>query len=323
MKWSSVMVIVLISIFFGGVFCLSHFCLTNRQQEVGATFSSSYSLGLNLEPRQVYLALLEDLGVKKFRIPVYWSEIEPDRGVFQWDFLDFVVQEAEKHQAKLTMVIGRKVPRWPECDIPDWAEGLVGKDAEEVLLKMEKEVIERYKDEASIERWQIENEPFFPFGICPSPDINLLKKEISLVKSLDERPIVLTVSGEWDPWRPSAELADVLGVSLYRVSWNKVFGFLPFPLSPYVYQLRTWWVQPLVSRVIVSELQAEPWFTKNWDELSGQERAAAFTADDLKKNFIFAKQAGFSEIYLWGVEWWYREKLDGRPELWEDGRKLF
>lgn len=307
----------------GAVFCSINFFTTPGQTEFGATFSSVYSRGLGLDPSETYLALLDDLRVKKIRLPVYWSEIEPTRGQFYWDELDFFVAAAEQRQVKLTLVIGRKVPRWPECYLPDWAEGLVGSEADEAVLDMEQAVLERYKSSPAVERWQVENEPFLPFGVCPAPSAELLNKEIVLVRALDTRPIVLTVSGEMDPWISTAKMSDVLGISMYRVSYNSTTGLVPYPLTPVVYRFRSMIAGLFSEKIIVSELQAEPWFIKLISEMSAAERAAAFTPEDLKNNAAFAAQAGFSEAYFWGVEWWYAEKLAGRPDLWDAAKELF
>jgi len=324
MKLKSIITAVLFVGLAGAIFYSLIFFTTPSQPEFGVTFSSVYADTLGFDSRLVYLAILDDLKVKKIRLPIYWSEIEPARGEFDWTMLDFMVNEAARRDAKLTLVIGRKVPRWPECFIPNWAEGLIGSKADDALLDMEKTVVERYKNNPTVERWQVENEPFFPFGICPAPSQDLLNKEISLVRSLDNKPIMLTVSGEMDPWFSTARSADNLGISMYRLSYNPAFGFIPYPLTPFVYRFRAWLIQPfLQEEIIVSELQAEPWFTKSFDEMTGEERLAAFTSEDLQNNVNFVAKTGFSKAYLWGAEWWYLEKLAGRNELWSAAKLLF
>jgi len=43
-----------------------------------------------------------------------------------------------------------------------------------------------------------------------------------------------------------------------------------------------------------------------------------------KNNITYSKRAGFPDIYLWGVEWWYWEKeVNGDPALWNEAKKLF
>ena len=326
MRRSIIATVILLVVLAGAIFSLVRFSTTPSQLELGVTFSTVYSYGLGLDPKETYLALLDDLQVKKVRLPIYWSEIETKDNEFDWELTDFLVSEAAKRNAELVLVIGRKVPRWPECYVPDWAEGLTGAEANQAVLDMEKMVIEHYKDNSAVVGWQVENEPFFPFGVCPSPDLELLSQEHALVRSLDSKPIISTVSGEMDPWFPIPHYTDydVTGVSLYRVSFNSWLGLFPYPLNPFIYRLHslaatTFWHK----KIIVSELQAEPWFDKLISELTDSERATAFTSKDLQNNVNFAAQAGFSEAYLWGAEWWYLEKEAGRPELWEAAKELF
>lgn len=319
---TAVLLISLAGAIFWFIFSFSRPVETN----FGVTFSSVYAESLGLNPRETYLAVLDDLKITTIRLPVYWSEIEFSQGEFDWTLTDFFMSEAEKRGVELIMVIGRKVPRWPECFIPDWAEGLEYSPGHEAVLEMEKKVIKRYRTSPAIVAWQVENEPLFPFGVCPPPDLDLLNKEAALVRQLDSRPIVSTVSGELDPWFsvPYFIDYDILGVSMYRVSYHKLTGLFPYPLSPFVYRLRSAVVSWFWRRdIIISELQAEPWFSKPIVDLTGEERAAAFTTQDLLNNVAFARQAGFSKAYLWGVEWWYAEKQAGRPALWLTARRLF
>lgn len=324
MRRRIIVAVVLLVGLAGAIFFFGRRLTTPVEPVFGTTFSANYARELGLDYQQAYLAILDDLGVKKMRLPVYWSEIEPRPGEFDWTSLDFLIEEAARRRVELTLVVGRKVPRWPECFIPDWAEGLTGPAAEEALLKMERTVVGRYKSNPAVLRWQVENEPFLPFGVCPAADQELLDREISLVRSLDNRPIILTVSGELDPWWSAARASDILGISTYRVSWTPLIGLFPYPLQPLVYRLRALPIRLLLGKqVIVVELQAEPWFVKAINEMSETERAAAFTPQDLLNNAEFAARAGFSEIYLWGVEWWYAEKTAGRPELWGTAKEIF
>lgn len=289
---------------------------------LGVTFSTVYARELGIDWKAAYLATLEDLGVKKLRIPVYWSDLEPKNGEYHWDDYDWMMQEAEAHGAKVTLVIGRKVPRWPECFVPDWAAQIDSTAAHQAQLDMMKTVVLRYRGSNALERWQVENEAFFPFGVCPPVDHDLFTKEVALVRSLDTHPIMMTESGEIDPWIDAAGVADVLGVSLYRVTWNSWYGYFIYPITPAYYRTRAASVHPFVPKIILSEVQAEPWQTKPLSEMSADERAAAFTAQDLETNVDFAERTGFDEAYLWGVEWWYAVR-DRNPQLWAAAEKLW
>ena len=38
--------------------------------------------------------------------------------------MDYQVQKATEHNAKILFAVGKRLPRWPECHIPDWAINL-------------------------------------------------------------------------------------------------------------------------------------------------------------------------------------------------------
>ncbi len=294
-----------------------------REVEFGATFSTVYARQLGLDPKKTFLEALDELKIRQFRIPVYWSEIEPATGGFDFDELDWMLEEAGKRGAKVTLAIGRKVPRWPECFIPDWAEQLDASEAKQALLSMLETVVLHYRDHPAVEQWQVENEPFFPFGVCPLPDRALFLDELALVRSLDKRPILLTVSGEIDPWIDAARHGDALGISLYRVTWNRWYGYAFYPLSPLFYGLRARVLAPFVPDVVISELQAEPWFSRPASELNGKERAELFTPRDLTNQVEFARRTGISQAWVWGIEWWAAQREHGDASLWKVGKEVF
>ncbi|OGL66367.1 hypothetical protein A2856_01570 [Candidatus Uhrbacteria bacterium RIFCSPHIGHO2_01_FULL_63_20] len=290
---------------------------------LGVTFSPEHAWNLGEDPDRLFASVVEDLGVKRVRLPVYWSRVEPSEGNRDFSLYDRLVRRAEEHGVELTLVVGEKVPRWPECFVPDWAEGLGADRYREELFSFVRETVERYRGSPAVGRWQVENEPFFPFGVCPKPDVRRILDEVALVRSLDDREIQLTVSGEIEPWEALALEADVLGISMYRTTWNDFFGYVRYPIPPLFYAVRAWLASPLVSRVVVSELQAEPWFFAPVGSRPLFRWAEAFTPQDLRESVDFASQTGLPEASLWGVEWWYHLKRNGYPELWEEAGKLF
>ncbi len=291
-----------------------------KQVRFGATFSVTYAESLGLDWRRAYLSVLDELGVKALRLPVYWDTLEKEENHYQFDDLDWMMDEAGKRGVAVTLAIGRKVPRWPECFIPDWAERLSPNYQNQALLDEIENVVSRYDDR--VERWQIENEPFYDFGDCPTPDAKLFDAELALVRRLSDRPISLTTSGENEFWADTALPADVLGVSMYRTTWNPLFGYTVYPIGPDFYSAKAVAVRPFVEKVIVSELQAEPWMKAPVAQSSSEQLAKEFTAKQLKDNVAFAREAGFDEIYFWGVEYWYWLKLNGHGALWDEGRAL-
>jgi len=296
--------------------------------KLGMTFSARYATALGLDWKQTFLALLDEVGVKKLRFPVYWDLVEPKAGEYSWDDLDWQLTEAKKHQADVILTIGQRVPRWPECHIPGWVSADDQKRQADLLRFMGR-VIERYKSDQAVTMWQVENEPFLVFfGICPSFDKDFLDQEIALVKSLDAtRPVLLTDSGELSLWVAAAKRGDVFGTTMYRHIWSpRVGGYFTYPLGPNFFRTKEWLVRTFTKQenLIVIELQAEPWASGWIADIPLQEQFRTMDEVKLRENVDYAKRVGFPEVYLWGGEWWYwlKEKKD-YPAVWDEGKKLF
>ena len=295
--------------------------------KLGVTFSSRYSSDIGLDWRENYLAVLDDLKIRKIRIPVYWDLVEKTPGVYDFSEIDWQLNEAAKRNAEIILVLGQKVPRWPECAIPSWA---LSDDArrKEALLKFIKISIEKYENNhPEIRYWQIENEPFLPFGVCPKFDVNLLDSEIALARRLDPtRPVMVTDSGELSLWVRAAKRADVFGTTMYRTIWKKEIGYFTYPIGPRFFQFKHWLNRVFAgqNRAVVIELQAEPWIDGYTTNEPLEEQFKSMDVKRLRDNVSFAKRVGFPEVYLWGAEWWYWLKTEkNHPELWEAAREIF
>jgi len=223
--------------------------------------------------------------------------------------------------------MGMKTIGWPECHLPEWAKELNKEEQQENILKYLEEIVLRYKDSKAIKYWQVENEPFFPFGECPWKDESFLKKEIELVKSLDSsREVIISESGEFRLWFKAAQYGDIVGTTMYRRVWFKELNsYLTYPFSPTFYKRKADLIRALFKKeVYCVELQAEPWGPALIYHLSVEEQEKSMNLETFKKNVGFAKKTGFKEIYLWGVEWWYwMKEAHNKPEIWEEAKNLF
>lgn len=303
-----------------------------RQKNIvwGVNFSQAHAQFLKLDWRKAYLAILEDLGVKNIKLITNWDFVENKKGNYYFNDVDWQIKEADKHGAKLIYVVGMKTGRWPECHIPKWALTLSKKEQQEEILKYIKEVVLRYKNQKSIIAWQAENEPLFEFGVCPWYDEDFLKKEVSLIKSLDPtRPVIVSDSGEQSFWFRAANIGDIVGTTMYRTVWVHVtdnYGFfMNFPLPPLSYWLKAQLIKGLFNKEVINvELQAEPWVPDIYVEVSLQQQEKTMNLDKFKDNIIFAKKTGLGKFYFWGTEWWYwlKEK-ENKPEIWNEAKRLF
>ncbi|MBI4159797.1 hypothetical protein HY504_01390 [Candidatus Wolfebacteria bacterium] len=291
----------------------------------GVNFSQKFAVELGLDWQKTYIAILDDLGARRIKLASYWDLVEPAKDSFSFDDFDWQVREAEKRSAELTLVIGMKTPRWPECHIPKWAKNMSTEERQKEILALLKAIVSRYKPSLSVIRWQVENEPFFSFGECPDSDSSFLRKEIEAVKAIDpSRPVLVSDTGEMSLWITAARYGDIVGSTLYRRVWFKeIQKFVSFPLTPLYYSRRAALVKYLYGKDVINvELQAEPWSPLGSPLLiSRDEEERTMSIDQLRENIDFARRTGMKEAYFWGAEWWYHEKQNGRPEFWEEGRK--
>ena len=294
---------------------------------LGMTFSSRYATGLGLDWKETYLALLDDVGVKKMRLPVYWDLVEKEQGTYDYADVDWQLAEARKRGVDVILTVGLKVPRWPECHIPEWAreDDAVRRKG---ILHFIMQTVGRYQNDPSVSTWQVENEPFLPFGICPAFDVSFLEQEVALVKAMDQsRPVLLTDSGELSLWLGAASRGDKFGTTLYRDIYSKkVGGYFTYPIGPNFFHFKAWLVRTFAhqNNLMVIELQAEPWANGWVVDVPLPEQFKTMNENKLRDNVRYAKQVGFSEVYLWGGEWWYWMKVQkGYPAVWETGKELF
>ncbi len=303
-----------------GVMLLVFTVMRDAPQRLGITYSSKYAQSLGLDPHVAFAEIIDDLQVRHVRLPVYWSDVEKTQGSYDFAQLDAMLEAAALRDVTVTLAIGMKVPRWPECFIPEfYAENQETLDP--AVLRYVQELVMHARQYDVVTRWQVENEPFFPYGECPEPSLERLRREVALVRAFDERPILMTVSGEQEPWLDLASIADEIGVSMYRFTYQESFGALAFPHPSVYYRLHAFVTRLFADDVIVSELQMEPWFTGNPQDPASLD--VPFTAEDFVEHVQFAKDTGIDETLLWGAEWWYYEHLRGNDSLWNAAIETF
>ena len=327
--------LIIVIIIIVAVFCYFFVGKAPKSENItwGVDFSQMQAEALKLNWRNVYLAIFDDLGAKNIKIHTQWSWVEGAKDNYYFDEIDWQLSQAEKRDGKIIYVVGLKSGRWPECHTPKWVSALTENEQKQELLNYIKEVVLRYKDNTAIVAWQVENEPLFRFGECPAWYYNndkFLKEEIALVKSLDpSRPVIISDSGEQSNWFEVAKIADVVGITMYRVVWahvTKDFGFnFDSFLSPVTYWRKALLVKKIFGKdVICIELQAEPWTSEPFYNVSLSEQEKTMDLTSFKKNIEYAKETGLNKFYFWGVEWWYWLKAtQNQPQIWNEARNLF
>lgn len=306
---------------------------SSRPINWGITFSTKISRDLGLDWKENYLSILNDLKPDGMRLIAYWDEVEPQESVLNFESLDWQIDEALKSGTDVILVLGMKTPRWPECNIPEWAKNLSPQEQEAKLFVYVKKVIERYKTNPEIKIWQVENEPFLNFGVCPDRPEGFLDREVALVKSIDSsRSILTTDGGEFGDWYRSAKRGDIFGTTMYRRVYPRIigpiFGIVEYPLSAGYFRVKEKIIKLLLpeklnQKFIVVELQSEPWLLGSFQNTPIDEQYKVFDLEYFKETLEYAKKANFSDYYFWGVEWWYWLKTKhADPSFWNFGKEI-
>jgi hypothetical protein len=289
----------------------------------GISFSPEYAQSLNLDWQKAYIAILDGLKPKYLRLSAPWSNIESRKGIYNFNTTDYLINEAGKRGIKVTLVLGQKVPRWPECYIPDWAKSSLGDEKKQALMEYVGETVKRYRNNVALEMWQVENEPFikFDFGDCVFFDPSVVESEIYLVKSLDNNhKIIITDSGELSTWYKASKVGDILGTTLYRTvrtPGDMIVKYDWLPAAYYKFKAFLWNNEE--QNFFISELQAEPWFGAEAPAISTISRMEeTLSPERLQENISYAKHLGASRAYFWGAEWWYWMKtVKGDSRYWD------
>ena len=300
--------------------------LKHQESFFGVTYSKKYAEEIGLNWKSAYIDMLDELNVKQVRIPVYWDQIEMKSGEYDFSDYDFLIEEGEKRNVEFILNFGMRVARWPECHFPKWVDQTNTDEIQSDTLKMLNATVNHFKKYNSITYWQVENEPLLSsFGKCPKGDPDFLKKEIELVKKLDDRPIMVSATGELSLWSEEAKVADVFGTTMYRIVNNPVLGYVRYPYTSGLYRLKAKLAGLKPENVFVIELQAEPWVDQETlADSSNTDYKKSFDINQFKANVQFAINTGFKKTYLWGVEWWYYQyKIMGNSEYWDLAKTLF
>lgn len=295
----------------------------------GMSFNTLYARELGLDWKEVYDAMLNDLGVRHLRLAAHWPMIEPIEDVYNFEELDYQLKRAEEVNATVVLAVGRRLPRWPECHIPDWAK-LQDWDAQKAELReMITAVVTRYKDHPSITYWQVENEPYlevFATEHCGPLDEVFLEEEIALVRSLDgTRPILVTDSGNLGLWAGAYKNGDAFGTSVYVHFWNPELGQFRTVLPPWLYRVKDnlMALRYGEKETMLIELSAEPWLLEPISNVPVDVQFSRMDIEKFEDILEYAEGTRFEKQYLWGAEWWYWLKLRQEPGFWERGKELF
>jgi nicotinamidase-related amidase len=315
--------------------------LLPRPLQLGTTFSQLQCRYLGVDVRSTFRQI-SGLGFDRIRLCAYWNELEPTPGQFDFSTLDWLLEESHRSGLEVVLAIGMKAPRWPEFHFPDWITAqydTTGKQAPmdqnraiaDRTLTYITAVMEHTRHAANLRYWQVENEPLTRLDITAGRWLSdaFVREEVSLVRrlALPGQQVVLTTAidlpGGNKPedehaFQLSQSLADGVGLNIYTQvpSWQKSFYLKPLP--SYWQTVRRWQQQLHQNHKAswIAEAQAEPWEpdqlvpTKRLDHPS----SSPWQATRLAR---FLGGMGYETVMLWGCEYWYWQRQQGRDDWWQ------
>ncbi len=294
----------------------------------GATFVPNYARYFELDPEETMQAMIDDLGVRRFRLVSYWKDIERVPGEYDFRELDWQFQKVEKAEGKIALAIGLRQPRWPECHGPQWAMDKPMIEWEEDLNDFMGAVIDRYKDSPALVEYQLENEFFLSvFGECPDFTRERLVREFDFVKMRDpDTPVTISRSNNALGIPIGQPQPDQFAVSVYKRVWDKTLTkrYYEYPFPAWFYGSLAGWGKIFTGKdLYIHELQTEAWLPTGYSMRNApiEELYKSLNPERLKSRMEYGVGSGMKTIDLWGAEWWYHMKTKrGAPELWETAK---
>lgn len=310
-----------------------------RPSALGTTFSQLQCKYMGLDYRDVFRHTCS-LGFDRIRLCSYWNEIEPAENKFDFTALDWLLDESHKHGIEVVLTVGMKAPRWPEFHFPDWIKDRhnITQNSEAIdhnptiadrTLNFTQKVIEHARKAPSIKYWQIENEPFTRLEITGGRHLSYefvrLEAEVARTHALPEQKLLMTnaislPSADLDEddhaFEESLALADAIGINVYTKVPADASFYLE-PQQPYWQKLQLWH-QSLAANGKedwIAEAQAEPWEPNQLVAMGKAEypsstpRRAASLVNSLT-------EIGYGTVMLWGCEYWYWQRKNGRNLWW-------
>lgn len=334
--WNKIVIVLTALIIFsvGGMYGLAQWYIHKHSSQplvFGATFIPDYARRLGVDPEETLDAMINDLGVKRLRLVSYWENGEPNPGQYDFSFLDWQMDKAKAAGVNVSLAIGLRQPRWPECHMPWWAHKMPKSEWEPRLKNYIAEVVKRYKDHPGLVEYQLENEFFLKaFGECTDFSRDRLVTEYNLVKSIDPKTkLVVSMSNNAIGTPIYEPTPDEWAISVYKRVWDKTITkrYFEYPIPAWYYAFRAGWTE--ITRghdSFIHELQAEAWTPDGYDikDAPIDELYKSLNPERLRDRFEYGRATGMRTIDLWGVEWWYQMKVKrASPELWSVGKEEF
>lgn len=331
--WHKAVICLFVFIFvcLAGMYGVARWYIASEQHKplvIGTSFIPAYAESLGLDPKVTLHATLTDLGMKHLRLVSYWDQMEPSPGSYDFSALDWQFSMVEASHAHVSLALGLRQPRWPECHLPSWAANESASVWQPQLSNFITAIVQHYKNSPALESYQLENEYFLRgFGNCTNFDRNRLVSEFALVKQLDpNHPVIIARSNNALGIPVGKPTPDEFGISIYKRVWSPPIGrYIEYPFPAWYYASLAGFQKITTGRdMIIHELQAEAWppNEQSITATSLMEQNKSFDATRFSSRIAYGEATGMRSMYLWGSEYWYYRMVALHdPSLWNVARQ--
>ncbi|MGI8553388.1 MAG: hypothetical protein ACR2PL_21785 [Dehalococcoidia bacterium] len=320
--------------------------MTLPDPRFGLSFSQRRAVQLGLDPDEALLALLIHLKPPFLRLSLYWDEIAPQPGRYDFHVVRRQLDQAQQYGCRVLLTVGLKGQAEPGFFPPTWlrdtspagasgSEAPRGRLAANLLLMLERAVA-YLSDYDVIDAWQVEAGPTAVPSVAAARwaiSLPLLHREVEVVREVDarHRPVVISsVRGAaGQKHRQTARsLADVIGEDLMLQSRLGAGLMQPLlrralasssPLAHLVQKARD--AQFRGKELWITALQAEPEAGASVPALHARRQRPGLL-NLVEENVADARLLRPKRIYLRGAEWWLLRRHEGDSDWWEFARQL-
>lgn len=317
-----------------------------RPPILGTTFSQLQCRYIGLDYRETFRQISE-LGLDRVRLCSYWNEIEPIERQFDFSAIDWLLDQCHQHGIEVVLTVGMKAPRWPEFHFPSWLSARhdtttttsaidANREIADRALTFVRAVVEHTRQAPAIKYWQVENEPFTRMEITGRRYLSheFVRQEVELVRSLAlpgqklvlTNAIMLPTADQHEDdraFQESLAIADAVGINVYtKVPAGNSFFYIQ-PAQPFWDKLRLWQTALITNdrEDWIAEAQAEPWEP---NKLVAIDRAQYPSSSPKQAATLVTSltELGYRTVMLWGSEYWYWHKKNGRSQWWQTMQQI-
>lgn len=286
---------------------------------IGTTFSPLQCEYLRLDYKTVFMKILDEGQYELIRLGAYWNRIEKIAGKYEFEELDWLLEQCKERNVHVMLTVGMKAPRWPEFHLPHWLSPDVSDETlADCVLTFEEQVLNHVQARyaAVVTYVQIENEPFHKFDVNANRSLpySLVKREVYLARKYlrTHQKIALTCGLSMTVplfWQDlyalvnCVRLADAVGFNVYvKMGIEGGRYITTHPLFFPQLRMYRWMVERFGKETFIAEMQDEPWEHGSMVHV-GRSEFPSWSEVQTHSLYKELRQCGFTTILEWGSEW--------------------